>query len=123
MQRNAVQENQDSSFPLVDFISKWRLRGQTAPELPQNTAEPLLAGQIQQENHEVPYPLPDSFLQKSKSFEQSALEDYEEAAEADSEDDAQSIKSYGSDHIRFLDSIGHFCGPFWIHLAFVVSNL
>ena len=101
MQRNAVQENQDSSFPLVDFISKWRLRGQTAPELPQNTAEPLLAGQIQQENHEVPYPLPDSFLQKSKSFEQSALEDYEGAAEADSEDDAQSIKSYGSDHIRF----------------------
>ena len=112
-----------SSFPLVDFISKWRLRdrrGQTAPEssAAYNT-EPLLGGSLASGggggagsalrnssngngDHDVPYPLPDAFLLP----QQPRIEDEDEEEEEDDEDDdddAQSIKSYGSDDIRQLN--------------------
>ncbi len=128
--RENVQANEASSFPLVDFISKWRLRdhrrGQTAPaagaagepELKCHgdigpCMDPLLLNRSESNgDHEVPYPLPDAFLQPYNN-RQPGLSDFDEDEDEDegglstSEDDedAQSIKSYGSGHIRTYDRL------------------
>jgi len=123
----ANPSSEASSFPLVDFISKWRLRdrrGQTAPaieaaeavatsEAAVNNQEPLLSrlagtgtnsngGSSERDHHDVPYPPPDAFLLPQQPRFEAGEDDTEDD---DDDDDAQSIKSYGSDHIRTYDRL------------------
>jgi len=121
----AAPSSNESSFPLVDFISRWRLRdrGQTAPaesiEAADEETPPLLLNRFSMavsspsysngDNHDVPYPLPDAFLlpmsPKPKSDVIEATTASEFSDDDIDDDDAQSIKSYGSDQIRTYDRL------------------
>lgn len=128
----APSSNESSSFPLVDFISRWRLRdrGQTAPattasesiEATDEETPPLLLNRFSMavsspsysngDNHDVPYPLPDAFLLPTSPAKQELTATAtgeattaSEFSDDDYDDDAQSIKSYGSDQIRTYDRL------------------
>lgn len=108
---NVQANNEASSFPLVDFISKWRLRDRrrspTAPSTDGLPGQPA-ASSVNQvpllgDACDVPYPLPDAFLLPKHHR---AGEPPDDGLFEDSdEDDAQSIQSYGSDHIRTYDRL------------------
>jgi hypothetical protein len=121
----AASSNANSSFPLVDFISRWRLRGRGRPglEVGDDDADapssPLLLNRFSmavsspsptaEDHDDVPYPLPEAFLPLSAASK-TASESYEEE-EYDDDDDAQSIKSYCSDQIRTYDRISRVSWP------------
>ena len=105
-----MQDQSNSSLPLVDFISKWRSNENT-----ENTAEPnspLLLNTNKYSSSEglhsdVPYPAPESFLPgRVPQYGRHLSEDTTDTEEdTDDDDEAQSIKSYNSDHIRTYDRL------------------
>ena len=101
-----------SSYPLVDFISRFRLRdrGQgdnsleagleylpTSPLLQNRLSMAVRSPSLDDDYEEVPYPLPTAFIQPQQQPQ--------EDNEASDEDEAQSIKSYCSDQIRNYDRL------------------
>jgi len=128
----AGKSKSNSSLPLVDFISKWRssnhnsegeLHSEITPNSPLllntnksyvSSTSPLGGSTTALHRNElpdVPYPAPESFLIPGRvppthyaGYEDTDT-DTEEDTDDEDDDEAQSIKSYSSDHIRTYDRL------------------
>ena len=115
-------QDSKSSLPLVDFISKWRSNNSSVghsdhadPEVTPNS--PLLLNTKyvsspsspsgQNDQTDVPYPAPESFLpgRVPDPLDRYPVSDGDTLSDLESDDEAQSIKSYNSDHIRTYDRL------------------
>ena len=124
-------QDSKSSLPLVDFISKWRsnhsvsvghadvgggnggLAGAESEVTPNSplllntkyVSSPSSPGTTHPNETDVPYPAPESFL-PGRVPPDHLVSGYDTDSDLDdSDDEAQSIKSYSSDHIRTYDRL------------------